>query len=154
MVIQAVTRVAAERPVGLVLVGDGPERSKLLREVAGNPHIHLLSPLSRPDLARVMASCDALIHGCEAETFSMVAAEAAASGLPVIVPNRGGAADHAFGGCGVCYAAGNAADAARAIVSCLAHARPRSIVRTRTMADHFTALFERYQMLASVRMAA
>ena len=36
-----------------------------------------------------LASADALVHGCEAETFCLVAAEARASGTPMIVPDRG-----------------------------------------------------------------
>ena len=116
MVVKAVTAVSFDRPVGLVLVGDGRDRSRIVREIDGNPHIHLISPVSnRLALARLMASSDALIHGCEAETFSMVAAEAAASGLPLIAPDRGGASDHARAQGGFCFASGDAADAARAI---------------------------------------
>ena len=37
-----------------------------------------------------MASCDALIHGSEAEPFGLVASEAMAAGLPLIVPDTGG----------------------------------------------------------------
>jgi alpha-1,6-mannosyltransferase len=150
MVIQAVARACSEKPVGLLLVGDGRERSRVVREIGGNPHVHLLSPLSRPDLARLMASCDALIHGCEAETFSMAAAEAAASGLPIIAPDRGGAADHALGAGGFCYRAGDPADAALAILECLRRARAPGAVRHRTIDDHFRELFAHYQSLAQI----
>ena len=73
------------------------ERETAARQ--GNPHVRLLEPTTdRPALARMMASADALIHGCEAETFCFVAAEALASGLPLIAPDRGGAADLARAG--------------------------------------------------------
>ena len=56
--------------------------------VAVMPHL-----ADRGELARLLASADALVHGCEAETFCMVAAEARASGIPLIVPDRGAAVD-------------------------------------------------------------
>jgi alpha-1,6-mannosyltransferase len=148
MVVQAVNRAGAERPVGLLLVGDGRQRSKLAREIGGNAHVHLVLPLSRPDLARVMASCDALIHGCEAETFSMVAAEAVASGLRVIAPDRGGAADHAMAAGGFRFRAGDPTDAARAILECLRRPNAPSGTRHRTMDDHFRDLFAHYESVA------
>ena len=54
----------------------------------------------RGELARLLASADALVHGCEAETFCMVAAEARASGIPLIVPDRGAAFDQLVPGAG------------------------------------------------------
>jgi alpha-1,6-mannosyltransferase len=156
LVIDAVTAAGIERPVGLIIVGDGRERGRVTRQVASNPHIQLLSPIvDRRALARLMASCDALIHGCEAETFSIVVAEAAASGLPLIVPDRGAAADHAQAGRDFIYKSGTASDAAHAIAALLDS--PRDVRRgaVRTMADHFSGLFELYQQLSrSARLAA
>ena len=43
-------------------------------------------------LARYYASADVLVHGSAAETYGLVVAEAICSGLPVVVPDRGGAA--------------------------------------------------------------
>ncbi|WP_447513532.1 glycosyltransferase, partial [Clostridioides difficile] len=81
----------------------------LIARAGGSPHIRIPGPLAdRGALARLMASGDALVHGCEAETFCMVAAEARASGLPVIVPDRGGAADHADRAPSLRYRAGDA----------------------------------------------
>ena len=150
MVIEAVAAAAYQRPIGLVLVGDGRDRAKVLREVAGNPHIHLASPVSdRGELARLMASGDALIHGGDAETFSLVVAEAVASGLPIIVPDRGGTADHAASSRGFAYAAGSAADASRAILELVdAAPRPGALsAPVRTLDDHFAELFDRYAAL-------
>jgi alpha-1,6-mannosyltransferase len=155
MVVRAVTAVSFDRPVGLVLVGDGRDRSRIVREIDGNPHIHLISPVSnRLALARLMASSDALIHGCEAETFSMVAAEAAASGLPLIAPDRGGASDHARAQGGFCFASGDAADAARAVRDFMVAGAPRPVPAPRTVAQHFERLFELYESLASARRLA
>jgi alpha-1,6-mannosyltransferase len=156
LVIDAATAAGFGRPVGLIIVGDGRERARVMRQVASNPHIQLLSPISdRPALARLMASCDALIHGCEAETFSIVAAEGVASGLPIIVPDRGAAADHAQPGRDFIYKSANAADAARAIVAFLDSKPQARRAPVRTMDDHFSSLFALYEELSgSDRMAA
>lgn len=155
MVIDAVASAGFSTPVGLVLVGDGRERSRVRRAAANNPHIQLLAPMhDRPALAELLASADALVHGCEAETFCMVAAEARASGLPVIVPDEGGASDQARSGGGLLYRAGQADSLATAIVD-FANSGPAGHRRlaTRlapsvvTMDDHFERLFSAYERL-------
>jgi alpha-1,6-mannosyltransferase len=89
MLVDAVTAASARRPVGMVLAGQGRDLKNIEKRIAGNPHIRILEPITnRAELARVMASADALLHGCEGETFRMVAAEARASGLPLIAPMK------------------------------------------------------------------
>lgn len=155
MIVKAVMAVSFDRPVGLILVGDGRDRGRVMREIDGNPHIHLLSPIgNRLELARLMASCDALVHGCEAETFSMVAAEAAASGLPLIVPDRGGASDHAGTEGGFCFASADPADAARAIRRFIDRGSTLARPAPRTMMQHFEQLFAHYETLAASRALA
>jgi alpha-1,6-mannosyltransferase len=96
-----------------------------------------------------MASADALIHGCEAETFCFVAAEAIASGLTLIAPDRGGAADLARANDGALYASSDAQAAADAIlgvaetIAVQGAGRPDRPVRT--MDDHFDALLALYE---------
>jgi len=63
-----------------------------------------------------MASADALIHGNATETFGLVASEALASGLPLIVPDAGGAHAIARPPFAEIYRSGDAHDAAAAIV--------------------------------------
>ncbi|MBO9723464.1 MAG: glycosyltransferase [Novosphingobium sp.] len=161
-VIQAVTMAGQQHPVGLVLIGDGRSSAAVRRTAANNPHIHLLAPVSdRPELARLLASGDALIHGCEAETFCMVAAEARASGLPVIVPNQGGAADQAGKDFGIRYRSGDSASMASAI-SHMASTRARhwrqnavhAAMDVATMDLHFLNLFSAYQVLRDGRVMA
>lgn len=156
MVVEAVTLASRHVPVGLALFGDGRERQAVLRAIAGNPHIRLFEPeRDRIAFATILASADGVIHGCEAETFCMVAAEARASGTPVLVPDCGGAADHATGGAGMTYRAASplaAADAVRAF-----HDRPSSrsipsgIV---SQEQHFERLFQHYAHLGSAVLAA
>lgn len=93
-VIDAVERAGERLPIGLVLLGQGVDNQKLARQVADSPHIRLFRPVyDRLRFARIMASADALIHGSDAEPFGLVALEAVASGLPLIVPDEGGASD-------------------------------------------------------------
>jgi alpha-1,6-mannosyltransferase len=150
MVIDAAMAAGVERPIGLLLIGDGRGRGRVAREIGNDPHIRLLSPIrDRTALARTMASADALIHGCEAETFCMVAAEARASGLPLIAPDRGGAADQARAGGGFTYAAGSSA-AATAAIRCFVDQPLRpAVAEIRTMDQHFADLFALYQWLES-----
>lgn len=148
-VIEAVTSAGYDRPVGLVIVGDGRDHRSVRRAVANNPHIRLLAPTTnRAVLAELLASADALVHGCEAETFCMVAAEARASGIPIIVPDAGGAADQVQGGIGLLYRAGQSDDLARAIAHFLRDdpaaqrlCAARAAASVTTMDTHFSELF-------------
>jgi alpha-1,6-mannosyltransferase len=152
MVVRAAGRLNPH--VGLLLVGDGPKRSQLEHVASRAGNVRVIGPVDdRLELARLLASADALVHGCEAETFCMVAAEARASGIPLIVPDGGGAADHPIQGAGFAYRAGNRRsleDAIRHFVESgpeLQRARATSHCEVRTMDQHFDQLFERYAML-------
>ncbi len=155
MVVDAVTAASQSLPIGLVIVGAGNHRKRIENQIQGNPHIRLLGvEKDRQKFATLLASADALIHGCEAETFCMAAAEARASGVPVIVPNRGGAADHARGGAGLTYRAGSALAAAQATLKLL-HNPPRGPFPVpSTTQGHFEALFADYEGLIQRRHAA
>lgn len=162
-VIDAVSCVAARRPVGLVLIGDGHDRKRVVGHVDGNPHIQTLQPIrDRPLLARVMASADALIHGSAAETFGLVASEALASGLPLILPDEGAVADIADPAFAELYATGQARAAAAAIERLLDRDQPalyaasrNAAARARTLDDHFDDLFATYEDAATpARQAA
>lgn len=153
MLVEAVTIAGRNRPIGLVIFGEGRERAGILRSIGGNPHVRLFQPESdREKFATILASADALVHGCEAETFCMAAAEARASGIPVVVPDRGGAADFAGDGAGIAFKAGDRGDLLRAILHL-----PDRITRTGTpehnpsMIDHFQALFTIYATLGGER---
>jgi len=161
VLIEAATAAAARHPIGLVIVGDGRERARVLRAIGGNPHIRLLPAVrERIRFATLLASADALLHGCEAETFCMIGAEARASGLPVLMPDAGGARDHAEQGAGLVYASGSPQAAAAAILS-LADALPTyratALARAgevRTMDSHFAELFALQTALSERRAAA
>ncbi|MEO6092219.1 MAG: glycosyltransferase [Novosphingobium sp.] len=152
MVIKAVTAAGFNNPVGMVLVGNGNDKGKVVRAATNNPHVHLCAPISdRAEIAAILASADALVHGCEAETFCLVAAEARASGLPIIVPDEGGASDQFVPGQGEQYAAGSPTSLVAAIGRFIA-SNPAEHRRAATIAapevacidSHFDRLFEAY----------
>lgn len=148
--IDAVMRASQTRPIGLVLFGEGGAQGRLARHIAGNPHIRLMAPeRDRATFATILASADALIHASTSETFGMAPAEARVSGVPVIVPDAGGAADHARHGAGLTYRAGDALSAAEAVLTLLATRAPRPALPARTMRDHFAALFAHYESIAA-----
>jgi alpha-1,6-mannosyltransferase len=116
LVIDAVERAGAALPVGLMLLGAGVESRQIEKRIAGSPHIRMFRPVyDRERLARIVASCDALIHGSEAEPFGLVASEAMAAGLPLIVPDTGGCAEVADPHASELYTARDAEAAAVAI---------------------------------------
>ena len=153
MICEAVLAAGSHHAVGLVLFGAGRDRARVIRATRGSPHITVAPAISDRDrLARMLASADALIHGCEAETFCMVAAEGAASGLPLILPDRGGAADHHRPGCGIRYAACDVRDLTERLTAFLdddpqAHRRRAAAMApsVRLMDAHFDDLFTLYE---------
>lgn len=159
MVIDAAMAAGIDRPIALVLVGDGRDRGAVVARAGGDPHIRLLAPMTeRLPLARLIASADVLVHGCESETFCMVASEARASGLPLIVPDLGGAYDQLEPGGGRSYLAGDAASLAQAIRAVVdagvAHQRERATrlaATVRTMDTHFAELFAAYSHFTGAR---
>src|SRR4051794_14917419 len=155
-VIRGIAMSGRRYPIGLILIGDGPRRRKLESFAQRSARIAVLPRLSdRHELARLLASADALVHGCEAETFCMVAAEARASGIPMIVPDRGAAIDQLIAGAGKAYRAASETSLERAIgcfIDCGPELQRATAVRTsrvRTMDEHFADLFARYQALGA-----
>jgi alpha-1,6-mannosyltransferase len=73
----------------LILVGAGQDQD-LLRA----PNVTIV-PFKRDQrtLARLLASCDVLVHPGDCETFGLIVLEAMACGLPVVGTNGGGVAE-------------------------------------------------------------
>src|SRR5699024_4224103 len=109
MLLEAFKKVRETHEVGWVIYGHGPQRESFDRAASGVPGVHVAGfTSSREALATALASCDAMLHGSAAETFGLVVAEGICSGLPVIAPDIGGAADLVEDAWGVHYTAGNA----------------------------------------------
>jgi alpha-1,6-mannosyltransferase len=157
LVIDAVQAAGARAPIGLVLIGDGMDRPAVERRVMGNPHIRLFRPVyDRPQLARLLASADALIHGCEGETFGLVASEALASGLPLIVPDEGGCAEIARPEYSELWRARDARAASEAILRFMSRDRAsvraeagRAAAEVRSDRQHVAGLVAHYEALRS-----
>jgi alpha-1,6-mannosyltransferase len=115
----------------------------------------------RTTLARTLASADACLHGSAAETYGLAVAEAVCAGLPVVAPDRGGAAALVRAGAGELYSAGDAKGCAAAILRLLARDRHELAAATRTAARtidpidfHFANLFARYEQLRGAQRRA
>ncbi len=156
---EAFNAFQSQRPAALVVFGAGYLSKKVKRLAEDNPAIRLAGYTeSREELARVYASADAMLHGSAAETFGLGVAEAICSGLPIVAPNVGGAADLVTEECGTLYDPGDVtgcAAAAQALVE-----QPRShwasglaarAERINTVEQHFEGLFRCYETLLAKR---
>ncbi len=79
-------------PAKLVIVGDGPYRTEMETRLAGAPAI-FTGVKHGADLSAAFASADLFVFPSVTDTFGRVIIEAQASGLPVLVSNRGGPRD-------------------------------------------------------------
>ena len=140
---------AARDDLGLVVIGDGMTRPTVERLAAKAGRVYLHGAVSDRDaLAKIYASGDALVHGSGAETYGLVVAEALSSGLPVVAPDSGGAADLADQGPSVLYSTGDAKACAAAILDLLSrNAADWPPVRVGSAREHFENLFSLYETL-------
>jgi glycosyltransferase involved in cell wall biosynthesis len=79
--------VQSGRHVRLVFTGDGPYLPELREKF---PDAHFTGYLDGPELAAAFASADIFVFPSTTDTFGNVVLEAMASGLPVVVSDRGG----------------------------------------------------------------
>ncbi len=107
--------------ISLVIVGDGPCREELAKELDGYP-AHFTGFLQGESLELAYASADLFVFPSATDTFGNVVLEAQASGLPVIVTDRGGPQELMQDGkTGVVFPAGSRSglvEAVRSILRC------------------------------------
>jgi alpha-1,6-mannosyltransferase len=116
VVLEGFARFRARQDAKLVIFGDGPERVRLEQKVAGRTDVVFMGfEPDRAKLAPARASADAFVHGCPFETFGLSVAQAIACGTPVVVPDRGGAAELAHPSFAEIFSAGDADALARAL---------------------------------------
>ena len=88
--VRRLTELAAVPGIRPVVLGDGPHRTWLQARL---PAAKFTGDLGPGDLSVALASLDVLVHPGEHETCCHALREAAASGVPVVAPRSGGAAD-------------------------------------------------------------
>jgi len=87
-------RVANAR---LVLVGDGPYRKEMQKELKGS-RVLFTGEITGEALAQAYASSDLFVFPSSTDTFGNVVLEAQASGIPVIVTDKGGPRENLIDG--------------------------------------------------------
>lgn len=90
-VIETFAKVVNEIPSKLILVGDGPERSRaehLCRELNMCDQVLFMGNVKNP--LEILSIADAFLLPSESESFGLAALEAMACGVPVISTNTGG----------------------------------------------------------------
>jgi glycosyltransferase involved in cell wall biosynthesis len=87
---QAISRVGG---VHVAVIGDGPERDHLERQVFAGLPVTFVGPLYGAELAAAYASADAFVFPSDTDTFGNVVLEAMACGLPVVASAVGGQID-------------------------------------------------------------
>ncbi len=96
--------------VRLLIVGEGPQRRQLEREL---PKAHFAGLLTGVELAATFACLDVFVHTGSHETFCQAAQEALASAVPVVAPAAGGLLDLVqHGGNGLLFQPGSAVELA------------------------------------------
>ncbi len=124
----ALNRIAL--PHRVVIVGDGPDRGFVQREL---PHAIFTGFLNGEELSTAYASCDIFVFPSDSESFGNVTLEAMASGLPCIVADATGSRSLVVAG----------------ETGCLAHADDAA-----AFAGHITALMQNRDMRRRMGAAA
>ena len=125
LVVGYVGRLAHEKELGLlaavqdlpgvrlVVVGDGPQRRQLERQLH---RARFTGLMTGEDLSAAFASLDVFVHTGAHETFCQTAQEALASGVPVVAPAAGGLLDLVRPGLnGLLFAPGSAEELAECV---------------------------------------
>lgn len=90
-VVDIFARVASKVKSRLLLVGEGPEQSKIqckIRNLGLEDRVQFLG--KQEDVAQVISLADVLLLPSEKESFGLVALEAMACGVPTVGSNAGG----------------------------------------------------------------
>ncbi len=87
-------KIRCRRPeVALIIVGEGPYLTEMQTELADLPVV-FTGYLTGEDLAQAYAASDIFVFPSTVDTMGNVVIEAQASGLPVIVTNKGGPSEN------------------------------------------------------------
>jgi N-acetyl-alpha-D-glucosaminyl L-malate synthase BshA len=90
-VIEIAYRVGKKIPVKVMMIGDGPERSRAesrARELNISEHVHFLG--KQDDIYLLLSASDVFLMPSRLESFGLAALEAMACGVPCVSSNTGG----------------------------------------------------------------
>ncbi len=90
-VVDVFARVSSKLPAKLLLVGEGPELSRIqqkIQQMGLEDRVHFLG--KQDDVAHVISIADVMLLPSEKESFGLVALEAMACGVPTIGSQAGG----------------------------------------------------------------
>jgi len=96
LVLEAFARIAARRPVTLLVVGGGPEAGALqalARQRGVAEHTVFAGLLDHRRALECVAAGDVFLYGSQTETQGLVVVEALAAGVPVVAVGAGGVPD-------------------------------------------------------------
>ncbi len=156
-VIDVFARVRTQIPVRLVLVGDGPERTRAEEDVRQRRLQDDVRWMGKStDIERILSMSDVFLLPSESESFGLAALEAMASYVPVVATRAGGlpeVVDH--GDSGYLEAVGDTQAMARDVLELLTTPGKREAMgqRARAKAEQFamaavgTQYIELYQKL-------
>jgi len=135
-------------PYHLVLVGSG-DALPFCDRVTHIPFQH-----DQRQLARLLASCDVLVHPGDCETFGLIVLEAMACGLPVVATNKGGVAELVDAETGILAEPNDVASLAGAIeaiyqrdMACMGQAARRKAVERYDWNEILPQVVGRYEAL-------
>ncbi|UXA16001.1 glycosyltransferase [Mycobacterium sp. SMC-4] len=131
----------------LVVVGEGPLRTRLQRQAAGLPVDFTGHIDCRDTVASILASADVALAPGPHETFGLAALEALACGTPAVVSRSSALAEILTSESGA-TAADDAGALARAVTSILARPEPQRRRSARRRAEQFTWTRSGQEMLA------
>lgn len=121
LLIDAVMQLAAEgRGVDLVLVGDGPDRARIIAHIQrtrAEGHVRLMG--QRADVAALMQQADLYVHASDFEGLPLVLLEAMAARLPIVARSAPGVDEALDQNTAALVAGDDAASLARAIRAAL-----------------------------------
>lgn len=140
--IRAVALPARDRPLSLVIIGDGPERRALETAAGRTGSAATVQFLGhRDDARRLLPACDVFVNCSISEGVSLTILEAMAAGLPVVATRVGGTPEVIDETCGRLVPARNEAALARAIEELAAAPELRGTLgraARQRVEDHFT----------------
>ncbi|MGE5186733.1 MAG: glycosyltransferase [Acidobacteriota bacterium] len=155
VIVDAIARLQhTVQPPTLVIAGDGPQRAALAAYCADKPFVALVGNQPPDVLKQLYASADTFVFASQIDALGLVALEAMASGVPVLVPEGTAIAEVVVDGITGCVYPFGVAGLADALARVLACAETRATLAAnarRAMVERWsrTSFRERWDTLVA-----